>query len=258
MTRKKNNSASASAAAKDVSFDFAVEFRKFLTDDANKALLQDTISGPLVEEIRDLKRNLADRDCHIESLEKKVATLQEKNDQLEQYSRRNSVRVAGIAEEDREDATQKVLDVLNNHMSLDPPLTLEHVDRAHRTGAPNPGRPRAILLKLTSYRQKQRIMSNRFSLFNTQPSISVNEDLTRPRATLLWHARRAKKQGRILDCWTMDGRVMIKDCHESKHRIANALDLEGHFSHVNPPNSVNSDPGNQPTPNPPVLEPRPN
>ena len=38
----------------------------------------------------------------------------------------------------------------------------------------------------------------------------INEDLTKSRAEMLWRARAAKKDRKIVDCWSSDGRIMIK------------------------------------------------
>ena len=38
----------------------------------------------------------------------------------------------------------------------------------------------------------------------------INEDLTKSRAEMLWRARTAKKDRKIVDCWSSDGRIMIK------------------------------------------------
>ena len=38
----------------------------------------------------------------------------------------------------------------------------------------------------------------------------INEDITKSRAEMLWRARAAKKDRKIVDCWSSDGRIMIK------------------------------------------------
>jgi exosome complex exonuclease DIS3/RRP44 len=41
--------------------------------------------------------------------------------------------------------------------------------------------------------------------------VFINEDLTKKRSTLLWNARKMKKDQKIQDCWTWDGTVLVKD-----------------------------------------------
>ena len=97
MVRGKGNkqgnspTVTSSPEVRYVPFDFASEFRKFLTDEANKALLQEVMHGPLLDEIRELNNKLTERDRRIKVLEEKVSTLQDKNDDLEQYRKTGSI-----------------------------------------------------------------------------------------------------------------------------------------------------------------------
>ena len=45
----------------------------------------------------------------------------------------------------------------------------------------------------------------------TGPKVFVNEDLTSTRAALAFQTRQLKKKGKVMDCWTAAGKVMIKD-----------------------------------------------
>ena len=56
--------------------------------------------------------------------------------------------------------------------------------------------------------------------------IFINDDLTRRRSHLLWKARQLKKANKISDCWSYDGKILVKDLQNKIINIANENDLE--------------------------------
>ena len=68
----------------------------------------------LQQEVRALRTELASKDARIETLQKKVDAIELQQDELEQYSRRNSVRLSGLTEEADEDVVKGVLVTLNH------------------------------------------------------------------------------------------------------------------------------------------------
>ena len=232
---------SSKSSPDGASFNFGAEFREFLKDETNKDLLRSAIVGPLLEEVRQLKQSIMEKDNTIDALQSQISDLMEndktidslrsqisdladKNDDLEQYTRRNSLRISGIPEEASEDCLVKTLDALNDSLSLDPPLAPSDIDRIHRTGRPRTdNKPRAMLIKFVAYRQRQRVTGNRKKLDGSD--IYLNEDLTRKRNQLFWSARKAKKDGKIKNCTTLDGRISIRDLANKTHFIKNEEDL---------------------------------
>ena len=69
------------------------------------------------------------------------------------------------------------------------------------------------------------VMRSRKQLRETMPDMYINEDLTRARATLLYKAGKAKREKRIFDCWSFDGRIVIKDVRGKVHTIGNEVEL---------------------------------
>ena len=72
----------------------------------------------------------------------------------EQYSRKNSVRVSGITEEDRENVEEKVIAFFKSNLRVD--VSRSDVEIAHRIGqrlrhdvTTAPQRPRQVILKFT-------------------------------------------------------------------------------------------------------------
>ena len=76
----------------------------------------------LQQEVHALRTELASKDARIETLQKKVDAIELQQDELEQYSRRNSVRLSGLTEEADEGVVKGVLVILNNVMCTTPPI----------------------------------------------------------------------------------------------------------------------------------------
>ena len=112
-----------------------------------------------------LKEDVKRRDERICNLESEVSQLHDRLDDLEQYSRRNSLRITGIEESPDEVVGTKVLHLVNEVLDLTPPLQASDIDRCHRAGPPTnrQGTPqmRAVLIKFTSYASRARVMSLR-------------------------------------------------------------------------------------------------
>ena len=78
------------------------------------------------------------------------------NNKSERFSRRNNVRLVGVPEAPqgvREDPVTIVEEILHTKFNVN-----TKVERAHRDGRKVDGRPRHILLKFLSYREKVDVM----------------------------------------------------------------------------------------------------
>ena len=204
--------------------------------------LQNAVCGPLQKEVGELRDLIKEREDKIRALEDKVHKLENRLDDLEQYSRRNSLRISGVTESGSEDITDKVTSLFNDKMKLSPPVTPDMIDRVHRVGPKKEDRPRAILIKFATYRTRNHVFRSRWNL--KQPhqdnlnvggevateqikkQIFINEDLTRARSNLLFQARQLKKNGRIQDCWSWDGTILIKNNVAKIIPISSVAELE--------------------------------
>ena len=215
--------------------DFVQAFVRALSNDAVINKLQHAVCGQLQKEVGELREILKNREKKIVDLEAKVSQLEQKQDNYEQYSRRNNIRINGIEQSDSENLDEKVLELFNDTMKVTPPVTLQQIDRVHRVGPQKDGVPRSVLVKFATYRagdsvyrrkknlkqvnqernqtsQEQDTQTvNQQSASRTKPKIFINEDLTKLRSNLLWAARMKKKDGKLQDCWTWDGSVLIKN-----------------------------------------------
>ena len=168
--------------------------------------LQGLLYAELKQEIKELRDEIKQKDNKINNLEKRVTELSQTTDNLEQYSRRNSLRIFGKEESDYEDPSKLALDIIKKDLNLD----IKGIDCAHRVGKKRQERktPRPILVKFTSYADGDAVFRQRSKLKGTQ--IFINEDLTQVRSALLYTARTCKRNKKIKDCLTHDRLVIIK------------------------------------------------
>ena len=140
------------------------EFTKVLVaalgDKAVQDKLQDVISTELKKEIISLNSKLAERDSKIHALELRVCKLEDKFenkcDELEQIDRRNSLRISGTEPENNDDPCQRSLDLFKE-MNINPPISIEDIDRIHRVGVIQDEKPRSILVIFSNYRARRRV-----------------------------------------------------------------------------------------------------
>lgn len=150
------------------------------------------------EQIEELKNQLRDM------IEDKVDVLVKRVDQQEDYSRRNNVRIDGLKEEvwEKEEVTQdKVVRLLQDKLEMREPK----LEVVHRVGQPNfpgggsPNRPRTIIARFTSIRDRDAALRNAYKLRNTD--VYINEDLCAASVQLrkekLPEMKRARAAGRI-------------------------------------------------------------
>ena len=95
----------------------------------------------------------------------------------ERFSRRNNIRLVGVAEpsaNDREDCIVAAEEMLRRHFGI-----TNKVERAHRDGRKQDGKPRHILIKLLSYRDKVQVMKNARDVLKNE-QFFILDDLTLP------------------------------------------------------------------------------
>ena len=159
----------------------------------------------------------------------RIQELEDKVDNLEQFTRRNSVRINGIAELDGEDCHKIVSDLVTD--SLDLPLNPWEIIGCHRVGpAPKKGQsssvyPCSIIAKFISHHKKNEVIRDRRKLKSARPDTYINEDLTKTRANLHRLARQLKKKKVIDQCWTFDGKLFLKDFNNHVDILDNAIKL---------------------------------
>ena len=126
-----------------------------------------TLMTPLINKLKE-------KDEEIKVLKSQYENIRERCDELEQYSRKNSIRISGIPQNPNADDTFAiVLNVCNKIMKVDPPVRLEDISNCHRVGATDKS-DRPILVKFMNYQIRSRVFKAKKKLkdFNKR----VNRD----------------------------------------------------------------------------------
>ena len=156
----------------------------------------------------------------IESLEereklvnKTMHDLEEKYDDIEQYSRKFNLEIHGIPERKEEDITQIILDLAE---VIDADVREEDIDICHRLYKAE-GKARPIIVKFTNYDSKYEMYSKRLRLRKVNnrqkfgvERVFINENLTSRRALLYSKVRKKVKDNSDWNTWTMDGKIFLR------------------------------------------------
>ena len=143
-----------------------------------------------------------------EQLERENHVLREKLDGLEQYTRRSSLRVHGLAEEKNENIERRLVTVFQEKMGI--PITADCIDRCHRVGpvrvTTDKKIVRPVIVKFISYRNRESVFRAKAKLKGS--SLVISEDLTASKYALL-KAARLKYGNR--NAWSHNGRIFVND-----------------------------------------------
>ena len=240
MGPKRNSRSTTEADVSGRMDDDALALRiiELLNDDAvvsklKNALYPQVLADKLDQQTAQIDRLLAqliESKTGIEQLESRVGELEDQADHTEQYSRRANLIFTGMSETGSgENVEEKMLAVINETMALRPPLSPHDLERSHRLGKRRDERhTRPVIVRFSSDRVRDRVFRARTSLkpHNTErrdKPIFVNEDLTAKRSKLAFATRQLKRQRKITDCWTVNGKILVKD---NSNRIVEIRSLD--------------------------------
>ena len=128
-------------------------------------------------------------------------------DKMEQYSRKDSIRLSGIEDPHTkdEDTNDKVIKVAAD-MGIT--LTNEDISVSHRLGKVTSEHARPIIVKLVKRDTKKIIMMSKKKLKdnNNYKEVYINEDLTASRYKMLRELRDLHESA-----WTREGKIIVKE-----------------------------------------------
>ena len=183
-------------------------------------LIKETIASVVIAELQStIETNTAvikELQCSVKEKDKKIEELEGKLDDLEQYQRRQCLRIFGVKEEETED-TDKIVAEVSQKIGAE--VQACDIDRSHRVGRRDGDRPRPIIVKFVSYRKRSEVYRNKRQLKGS--GITIREDLTRQRHGLL---REAITKFGLHNVWTQDGVIVVKD-GETKKRVTRRHEL---------------------------------
>ena len=154
---------------------------------------------------------LEKRDSQIKELRKNLTTVEDRLEEIEQYSRRNCLVIHGVKETTGESTDNLIRNLAKEKLNVD--IKPENIDRSHRIGmggkSDRKGRPlhRPIIAKFTGYSPRSLIYSARSKLKST--GIYIHENLTNDRQKLLKKVKVRYSQP-DQKVWTQDGKIKVK------------------------------------------------
>ena len=170
----------------------------------------------LTTENKNLKEDLT-------AVKKENLSLKNELNNLEQYTRRENVRIFGVEDnawEDGKKSTVLALDILRNKMKID--IKEEDVEVAHRVGKFKSDRKRAIIVRFASRKTKEKVMTEKKKLKGS--GIFVNEDLTKRNAD--WFFKVKRTEG-VINAWTKNGETFVRNTKSNEIvKITKDYDLE--------------------------------
>lgn len=151
-------------------------------------------------------------------LKKNINVLEQRLDEMEQYSRVNCIEINGIPEE----KTESVLEIVKKvGSSLDMTITDDMVDSCHRLGQTFQGRTRGIIVKFVRRSVKEELLQKRRVKRNLNTHhigfgdrsadvVYINESLTPLRRKIHTAARALKKEKGYQFLWIRNGRILLR------------------------------------------------
>ena len=186
-----------------------------------KTFLESTKKENLLlrEELKHTKKKLAD------SIEE-TDHLTEELDNLEQYTRKNSLEIHGVPEDaytSTEEAVLKLAEALDVHILSD------DIEISHKLNTRN----KSIIVKFLNHNVKTKLYKSRTKLRHIkaadlfpsrnyssaagrEPRIFINENLTDHRRRIISKANTMRKDQLIQSAWTLDGKISSR--HHQKDR----------------------------------------
>ena len=154
------------------------------------------------------KKNAMDNKALRQQLEEREFKLRVQSDEinnLEQYTRRNSVRIYGINDRNPKESpietARTVVQLVNDKLHLS--ISTADIDIAHRMGRFRSDANRPIICKFISRISKHEVVKARRMLKGT--AIVIREDLTLQNAKLL---EKTSSHESVVAAWSDDGKIL--------------------------------------------------
>ena len=142
-------------------------------------------------------------------LEEEAMARKQFDDDLEQYTRRNTLELHGVPLSRNENTNHIAIDICKR-IGLN--VSFRDLDRSHRNGRGNRRKnlPPVILVKFVSHDLKESVYENRHLLRDIpgMRNIFINENLTATRRKLFARVRSSLPD---FHCWTYDGKIRLRN-----------------------------------------------
>lgn len=156
-----------------------------------------TISKMIADRVEETINTYKQKVCQLEDkLEKAYETI----DALEQYSRRNSIRIYGLPPTPNENPDDTLIKFCKEKLNVE--IKKGMLDSCHRLGK-DENRSKPLLVKFVSREVKREIYSRKSKLKGTE--LIIREDLTRRKFQLLKSVK-----SKLNAAWTNDCNIFTK------------------------------------------------
>jgi len=166
-------------------------------------------------ELEKLNQQIEKLTGQLKDSNNKLIEFQNNCEELEQYSRRNCLLIAGIKQSDNEE-TDKIVMGLASKMKIQPPVTVSDIDKSHRLPSGK------IIVKFVSRNTRDAIFSKKKT---AGENIFITESLTKIRESLLFECRKLKRDKKITQCWSSNGVIKIKLNDDTVVAVKNMEDV---------------------------------
>lgn len=192
----------------------------FMSEELSKVAKQQVCLLDLIEEVKQLKAVIKEKDKTIEELERRV-------DDLEQYTRMDDLVISGLetahrtyarttaGDKEGEDAPRGELCTLEQQVikffsSKDIPIDNQNIATCYTIPQRQDKRPNRsnIIVRFVSRKHKHEVLQQAKKLKGT--GVYVNEHLTKKNGEIARQARILKKEKLIQDTWTRNCKIMIR------------------------------------------------
>ena len=196
------------------------ESSQSLLPDLFKNSLQQFTSeiATLREEVNRSKTDIAELQEQVDTLTTKGNNMETKYDDLDQEARSSSIILLNQWEEQpaelpmtmAKNYIQEALNIDIHDNDIVKCFRLGRKSRFERNGKPRP-----ILIKFATVSLKTAVLlarrrTRKFVSDRYQRPVFINEDLTPTRQEIFTKCRQLKKAGKIKDCWSQNGRIMVR------------------------------------------------
>ena len=218
-TNSEESPDSAAAVYQPVAITNSVDYKQWAHEALKDPPLQALVQALLEEPQKAIASNTRRLDSLEDIVQQQSLKLDEqaiKLDELEQYSRRESLRfynpdwkepgVDASGKRQKEDTNQLIYDFITTKLSYTG-FKKGFIARSHRAGKASAGAPRGILCKFITYDVRASV----YKLHGNLPeNCTMNEDLTPATAKLAYFSRQLKLKNHIANTWVRDGRVWVQ------------------------------------------------
>lgn len=190
----------------------------FMSEEISKVAKQQSVLIGLMEEVKELKIKLIEKD-------KKITVLERRVDELEQYTRMEDVIMSGLSTRHRSYARMVAEEGNQGGETHKETYTIEQqvvhflesknivvdskmISACHMLPRKDKVKPAAIVIRFTSRKAKTDLLRQTKKLRGT--AVYINEHLTKKNSEIAGQARALRKQGKIQSTWTRNCKVWIK------------------------------------------------